>query len=106
MAYVIDYLAGVFDGQRNVGNAMKVSAYAPTAAWVAGVFSLIPVLVVLGILGLYSLYLLYTGIAALMRPPQGKTLIYTVAVVVCLFVVWIVIFGVIGAIFGMGLWMR
>jgi hypothetical protein len=50
--------------------------------------------------------LLNTGIAALMRPPQGKTLIYTVAVVVCLFVVWIVIFGVIGAIFGMGLWMR
>jgi hypothetical protein len=106
MAYVIDYLAGVFDGQRNLGNAMKVSAYAPTAAWVAGVFNLIPVLAVLGILGLYSLYLLYTGIAALMRPPQAKTLIYTVAVVVCLFVVWIVIFGVIGAIFGMGLWVR
>ena len=106
MAYVIDFLAGTFNGQKNLDNAMKVSAYAPTAAWVAGVFSLIPVLAVLGILGLYSLYLLYTGIAALMRPPQGKTLIYTVAVVVCLFVVWIVIFGVIGAIFGMGLWMR
>ena len=34
MAYVIDFLAGTFGGQKNFDNAMKVSAYAPTAAWV------------------------------------------------------------------------
>src|SRR6266852_3218702 len=72
VAYVIDYLAGVFDGQKNLGNAMKVSAYAPTAAWVAGVFNIIPALAILGILGLYSLYLLHTGIASLMKPPAAK----------------------------------
>jgi hypothetical protein len=51
---------------------MRVSAYSPTAAWVAGVFNIIPALSFLGILGLYSLYLLYTGIAAVMKPPADK----------------------------------
>jgi len=106
VAYVIDYLAGVFDGQKNLDNAMRVAAYAPTAAWVCGIFNLIPALSVLGILGLYSLYLLHTGIAALMKPPESKTLVYTIAVVVCVAVIWIVVFAVIGALFGVGLWMH
>jgi hypothetical protein len=103
MAYIIDYLAGVFDGQKNLDNAMKVSAFAPTAAWVCGVFDLIPALAVLGILGLYSIYLLHTGIAALMKPPAGKAVVYTIAVVVVLIVVWIVVFGILGTIFGIGM---
>ena len=106
MAYVIDFLAGTFNGQKNLDNAMKVSAYAPTAAWVAGVFNIIPALSVLGILGLYSVYLLHTGIAALMKPPEGKTIIYTIAVIVCLFVVYLVVFSIIGALFGIGMMSR
>ena len=106
VAYVIDFLAGTFNGQKNLDNAMRVSAYAPTAAWVAGVFNLIPMLAVLGILGLYSLYLLHTGIAALMKPPADKALIYTIAVIVCVFVVYIVIFGIVGALFGVGMLSR
>jgi len=106
MAYVIDFLAGTFNGQKNLDNAMKVSAYAPTAAWVAGVFNIIPALSVLGILGLYSVYLLYTGIVALMKPPEGKAIIYTIAVIVCLFVVYLVIFSIIGALFGIGMMSR
>jgi hypothetical protein len=103
VAYVIDFLAGTFNGRQNLGNAMKVSAYAPTAAWVAGVFNLIPMLGVLSILGLYSLYLLHTGIAALMKPPADKALIYTIAVIVCVFVVYLIIFGILGAVFGVGM---
>ena len=106
MAYVIDFLAGTFNGQKNLDNAMKVAAYAPTAAWVAGVFNIIPALSVLGILGLYSVYLLHTGIAALMKPPEGKTIIYTIAVIVCLFVVYLVVFSIIGALFGIGMMSR
>ena len=102
VGYVIDYLAGVFDGQKNLGNAMKVSAYAPTAAWVVGVFNIIPALAILGILGLYSLYLLHTGIAALMKPPEGKALFYTIGVVVSVIVIQVIIFFVIiRTIFGM-----
>jgi hypothetical protein len=103
MAYVIDFLAGVFDGQKNLDNAMKVSTFAPTAAWICGVFNIIPALAVLGILGLYSIYLLHTGIAALMKPPAAKAIIYTIAVVVCLIVVWVVVFAIVGAIFGIGM---
>jgi hypothetical protein len=102
VAYIIDFLAGVFDGQKNLGNAMKVSAYAPTAAWIVGVFNIIPALAILSILGLYSLYLLHTGIAALIKPPASKALVYTIAVVVCVIVIWIVIFGALAALFGIG----
>lgn len=102
VAFVIDFLAGVFGAQKNFANAMKVSAYAPTAAWVVGVFNLIPALAFLAILGLYSFYLLHTGLAALMRPPADKSVIYTIAVVVCVIVVWIVIVGLPVLMFGVG----
>ena len=93
----------MFGGQKNLDNAMRVSAYAPTAAWLAGVFNIIPFLGILGILGLYSIYLLHTGIAALMKPPADKAVIYTIAVIVCVIVIWFVIIGVLGAIFGFGM---
>ena len=79
VGYIIDFLAGTFGARRNLESAMKVSAYAPTAAWVAGVFNIIPALSFLSILGLYSLYLLYTGIVALMKPAASNALIYTIA---------------------------
>ncbi len=94
VAYIIDFLAGTFGARKNLDNAMKVSAYAPTAAWVAGVFDIIPALAFLGILGLYSLYLLHTGIAALMKPAADKALIYTIAVIVCAIIVWTIIFSI------------
>jgi hypothetical protein len=95
VAYIIDFLAGTFGGQSNLNNAMKVAAYAPTAAWLAGVFNLIPVLGFLGLLGLYSLYLLHTGIAILMKPAPDKALYYTIAVVLCVIVIEAIIFFVI-----------
>jgi hypothetical protein len=104
-AYIIDYLAGTFGGQRNLDNAMRVSAYAPTAAWLAGVFNLIPFLGFLGILGLYSLYLLHTGIGALMKPPADKAVIYTIAVIVCIVVMWMVVVFVLATILGFGIMM-
>jgi hypothetical protein len=104
VAFIIDFLAGVFGAQKNSANAMRVSAYAPTAAWVVGVFNLIPALGFLAILGLYSFYLLHTGLAALMRPPADKSVIYTIAVVVCMIVVWVVIMGIPVAMLGMA-WM-
>jgi hypothetical protein len=101
VAYIIDFFAGTFGARKGFDNAMRVSAYAPTAAWVAGVFNIIPALSFLGILGLYSLYLLYTGIIALMRPEADKALIYTIAVIVCAIAVWIIIFGITLLLFGM-----
>jgi hypothetical protein len=100
MAYIIDFLAGVFGARRDFNNAMRISAYAPTAAWVVGIFNLIPILSFLTILGLYSFYLLHTGIAALMRPPADKAILYTVAAVLCVIVLWTIIISVPALIFG------
>jgi hypothetical protein len=105
VAYIIDYLAGMFGGQKNLDNAMRVSAYAPTAAWLAGVFNIIPMLGILGLLGLYSFYLLHTGIAALMRPAPDKAIIYTIAVIVSIIVFWFVVVGLLGMLFGFGAFM-
>ena len=104
VAYIIDFLAGTFGGRSNIESAMKVAAFAPTAAWLAGVFNLIPLLGILGLLGLYSLYLLHTGIVQLMRPAPEKALLYTISVVVCVIVLELVLFFLIfRAILGMAM---
>lgn len=91
MAFVIDALADKFGGRKDFGNAFKVAVYAPTAAWVASVFSAIPVLSILTVLGLYTFYLLYTGLPVLMKVPEEKSLGYLLAVVVCAVIVWALI---------------
>lgn len=89
---IIDALAPTFGAQKNSMQAMKIAAYAPTPAWVAGVLQIIPALGVLAILGaLYSLYLLYLGLPRLMKCPQEKALGYTIVAVLCFIVVFIVI---------------
>jgi hypothetical protein len=92
MALVIDALAPNFGGEKNFMQAFKVAAFFPTAAWVAGVFSIIPALAILGILGsLWSLYLLYTGLEPLMKVPEDKSIAYTVVVVIVAIVLMVVI---------------
>jgi hypothetical protein len=96
-ALVIDALAPTFLGVRNHIQAFKVAAYSSTAAWVSGIFNLIPPLAFLQILGLYSLYLLYLGLPVLMKVPKEKTLAYTVVAIIA----GIVIFAVIAAVAGL-----
>jgi len=91
LALIIDALAPTFGGTRSTIQALKVAAYASTASWVAGIFMLLPALSVLGLLGLYSLYLLYLGLPALMKAPQEKAAGYTVVVVLCAIVLFIVV---------------
>jgi len=82
MALVIDFLAPRFGGTANRTNAFKLAAYSATAAWVAGIFQLVPGLGMLTVLGLYGLYLLFVGIPIMMKAPEDKAIIYTVAIVV------------------------
>jgi hypothetical protein len=89
---VIDGLAPTFGAQKNNMQAIKVAAYAPTAAWVAGILQIIPALGVLSVLGaLYSLYVLYLGLPRLMKAPQDKAIGYTVVVVITVILIGIVI---------------
>ena len=96
LAMIIDMLAPSFGGTSNRVQALKVSAYSHTAAWLAAVFAIIPGLSILSILGLYSLYLLYLGLPVLMKSPQDKAGAYTVVVILVAIVLFMLI-GVVGS---------
>ena len=73
MSLIVDALAPSFGATKNPVGALKVVAYGSTAAYVAGVFSLLPMLSMLGVLvALYSVYLFYVGLPAVMKCPQDK----------------------------------
>ena len=91
-ALIIDALAPSFGGTKNQVQATKVAVYAWTAAWVAGIFGLIPALAIVGLVGLiYSLYLLYLGLPILMRSPPEKTAGYAVVVILAMIVLYLVV---------------
>jgi hypothetical protein len=96
LALIIDGLAPTFNGQRSQIQALKVAAYSSTAAWVAGIFALIPGLRLLTVLGLYSLYLLYLGLPIVMKSPREKAMGYTVVVVLAGFVLFFIVGAVAG----------
>lgn len=91
VALLADLLAPTFQGQKNFENALKLVVYSYTPAWLAGVFLLIPSLGFLTILGLYGLYLLWSGIPPLMKAPQEKSIVYTLAIIVCAIVIGLVV---------------
>jgi hypothetical protein len=97
LALLIDALAPSFGGQKNFIQALKVSAFTPTAGWLAGVFSVIPSLSIIGaLLSLYSLYLLYVGLPLLMKTPEDKTVPYIAVVIIATIILVVVITAVVG----------
>lgn len=92
MAWVVNSLAPTFGGSRDAVAALKVVAYASTAAFVGGVANLVPMLGILALLAaIYSIYLLYLGLPVLMKCPPGKAGAYTAVVVVCGIVIAVVL---------------
>jgi hypothetical protein len=83
VAGVIDLLARRFGTQKNFPNALKLSIYAHTPVWLAGIFLLVPGLNFLMILGLYGAYLLWIGLPPLMHAPPEKALAYAACVTAC-----------------------
>lgn len=99
LALIVNALAPTFGGTKNQVQATKLVAYGCTAAFLGGIFSLLPMLGILGLIaGLYSIYLIYTGISTLMRNPPDKSAAYTAVVIVCAIVAGILI-GAVTAIF-------
>jgi hypothetical protein len=103
LALIIDALAPTFGGHKGQIPALKVAAYSATAAWVSGIFSLLPVLGILALAGaLYSLYLLYVGLPVVMKAPQDRAVGYTAVTIVAAIIVFVVIGTVVGQLTGMG----
>jgi len=98
LGLIINALAPSFGSAPNKVQAMKVAVYSWTAAWLAGVFGLIPMLGVLAILGLYSFSLLFVGLPILMKTPEDKKVGYFVVTVVLSVVVYFIISALIGSI--------
>lgn len=99
LALVIDGLAPSFGGQKDQIQALKVAAYSGTAAWVGGIFGLIPALGLIGLLfALYGLYILYLGLPVLMKVPQDKAVGYVAVVVVIAIVLFLIVGAVVGSV--------
>jgi Yip1-like protein len=96
LALLIDALAPSFGGERNFAQAFKVGAFAPTAAWLAGIFNILPALSILSLAGLYSLYLLFTGLGPVMKTPEDKSLPYAAVIMIASLVLYVVIAAVAG----------
>jgi hypothetical protein len=95
LGYIIDVLAPTFGSKKHLPTSMKVVVFAYTAAWVGGVFSLIPALSILGaIASIYSLVLLYKGLQIVKDVPQNKMIGYFVAVIIAS----LIVYGLTGAI--------
>ncbi|MDN4481918.1 Yip1 family protein, partial [Demequina sp. EGI L300058] len=102
MALVINALAGTFNGQKDMVQALKTVAYAWTASWVAGIAVIIPwigwLIAVAG--AIYGIYLLYLGLPFTMKCPPEKAGGYTaLAVIIAIVLSWVVgliVAGVIG----------
>ncbi len=102
-ALVINALAPNFGGQQNMTQAFKVSAYAATAAWVGGIFGLLPMLgIVVLAAAVYSLYLFYVGLPKLMKVAPDKALPYAAVVIIISIVLALVVGGIAGAVGGLG----
>lgn len=82
-AKIVEILAPKFGGPTDADAALKLAAFAPTVAWVAGGAIIVPILgsLVALIGAFYSLYILYLGVPIVMRVPQEKALTFTLAVI-------------------------
>lgn len=102
VALAIDALAPTFGGEKNQVQALKATAYAWTASWVAGVGIIVPWLGWLIMLAgvVYAIYLLYLGLPATMKCPTERAGAYTaVSMILAIVLSWVVAL-VIAAIIG------
>jgi hypothetical protein len=105
MALIVDALAPTFGGEKNFVQSLKLVAYSYTAAWIAGIFLLIPVLggVIALLAAIYTLYTFYVGVPVLKKCPQDKAVGYTVVVVICgILLGWVLAAFVLSAVIGGG----
>lgn len=98
---IIDVLAPTFGGTKNPLQAFKVAAYSYTPWWVGSIALIIPWIGPLIALcfAFYSIYVLYLGLPALMKGPADKAVVYTIAIIVVAFVLFLIIGMIVGAVF-------
>jgi hypothetical protein len=101
VAWVANFLADKFGGKQDFARAFRLCAYSFTAAWVAGIFNLLPSLWILVLLAsLYGIYIFYLGTSSLMAIPQDKAAGYTAVTIVGVIVVYVIVGALMAAVAG------
>ena len=100
VALIVDSLATTFGGERNFVQSLKLTAYSYTAAWIAGVFHLVPAIgpVLVLVAAIYAWYTFYLGVPVMKNVPREKALGYTIVVVICAIVLGLVTAGLVAAV--------
>jgi len=89
LAYIIDFLAPTFGSKKHLPTSMKVVVFSYTAAWVGGIFSLVPALAIFAALAsIYSLFLLYKGLQIVKEVPQNKMVGYFVTIIIASLIIY------------------
>jgi hypothetical protein len=103
--YVFNALAPSFKTKSNLMQAVKLVSYAATPWLLLGIVYIWPpagAIVFLG--GLYGLYILYLGIPILMGTPKDQHLVYLIVGIIAYFVIMVIIWWIIGAIWASFVW--
>jgi hypothetical protein len=101
VAWVASFLADKFGGQENYPRAFRLCAYAFTAAYLAGVFQILPALAILALIAAcYGIYLFYLGSTPMMGVPQDKAAGYTAVTILGVIVVYLIVGAVTRAVTG------
>jgi hypothetical protein len=99
MAVIIEALATNFGGAKDRIGALKISAYASTPAWIAGILAIVPTLSPLIYLSyLYVAYLIYLGLGPVLKVPADKSVVFTIVIVIAYVLLVILIGAVVGMI--------
>jgi hypothetical protein len=104
MGLIVAAIAPSQGGTNDKLSGFKLSVYASTPVWVAGVLGIFPPLAPLVWLAyLYVIYLIYAGVGPVLKVPADKavvaTLIIVVAYIVLVIVLSVVIMGVLLGVF-------
>ncbi len=104
IAWIAARLASMFGAADQFDSGLKLVAYGSTAAWVGGIFHIIPALGILSLLAaIYGIYLFYTGVTPVMNVPADRVIGYLVALIIAIIIVFIVIAAIAGLIVGSGI---
>jgi hypothetical protein len=93
VALLSSKLAPYFGGVDNTDQGFKLAAYGATAAWLGGIFLLLPWIggILRLLCGLYSIYLYWLGVPDLMAVPAERRLGFVIVVIIATIVVaWII----------------
>ena len=107
LGWIIDALAPSFGSTKDLIASLKVAVYSYTAAWVGGIFHILPYLSFLAaLISIYSLVLLYMGLKRVKTVPDDKMIGYFVVIIVVAIILYFIIGAIIAAVAFSGLMMN